>query len=91
MVDMSLVNKAELARRIGVSKVHLHYVLAGYRKSPSAVKKVADYLGVSIADVRAQIPRPAREANAPPMHQVRPSASKPGRRPPVKNVSKSTR
>lgn len=91
MVDMSLVNKAELARRIGVSKVHLHYVLAGYRKSPSAVKKVADYLGVSIADVRAQIPRPARETNAPPAHRPRANKSRPDRRSSARNVSKSTR
>ena len=89
--DLGLINKAELARRIGVSVVHLHYVLAGMRPSRSTRKKVADYLGISLEQLALQIPKQTRQTNAPPAHRPRANKSRPDRRSSAKNVTKSSR
>lgn len=91
MKDLGLINKAELARRIGVSVVHLHYVLAGLRRSRPTMRKVSDYLGITPEQLALQIPKQPRQTNAPPAHRPRANKSRPDRRSSAKNVSKSTR
>jgi hypothetical protein len=91
MVDLSLINKSELARQVGLGLVYTHYLLAGERRSQRALQRIADHLGISLAELKAQIPHKKRQTNAPPAHKPRANKSRPDRRPSARNVSKSTR
>lgn len=43
---------AGLARKTGISQGHISNIETGYRDpSPEAVKKIADVLGVTVADI----------------------------------------
>jgi len=41
-IDYKLINKAEIARRIGYTLPYVQMLLTGKRKNPAAIKKVLD-------------------------------------------------
>lgn len=55
MVDIDLINNSELARRIGVSVVYIHYVLSGMRKNERRCAQIAKELGMDIKSLKRQI------------------------------------
>lgn len=90
MIDLGIINKSELARRVGLSIVYTHQLLIGERRSPRALKLIAKYLEMPLEDLKAWI-KNRRQADAPPARQPRAKKSRQDRHSPARNVSKSTR
>ncbi|MEP0860595.1 MAG: hypothetical protein HRF52_04055 [Ignavibacterium sp.] len=43
-VDRKLVNKAEIARRLGISGAYVHYLLTGKRKNDQLLEKIKELI-----------------------------------------------
>lgn len=70
MIDINLINKSELSRRLGISVMYTHNLLNGLRHSKKRLQQIADILHLSIENLKHQIKQYGR-THAERKHQFR--------------------